>query len=427
METIAIIGTGISGLGCAHFLQHRYQLTLYEKAGYVGGHTNTVRVPGEPAPVPIDTGFMTYNEVTYPNLTRLFHELDVVTRPSSMSFSVQHLPARLEFCGSSLNHLFGQRRNLLKPPFWRMLLQVNRFNQEAAATIEASARPASSGDRAVSLGDYVRERNYGDHFLNYYLLPMSCAVWSTPPDRMLQFPAMTLLRFFYNHGFLGLHTQHPWRTVVGGACCYVDKLTAPFRDRIHLRRGAVTVRRGPKRVAVTDQAGYTLHYDHVILACHADQALALLPDADIEERAVLSQFRYQPNTALLHTDARVMPRTERCWSSWNYRIDYDEHERVAPSTVYWINRLQGIGTRRNYFVSINGEDTLAPDSVLERIRYEHPLFNDAAIEAQARLPQLNQRRTGVYLCGSYFRYGFHEDALTSALQLSRLLAGDAWH
>jgi predicted NAD/FAD-binding protein len=427
METIAIIGTGISGLGCAHFLQHRYQLTLYEKARYVGGHSNTVQVQGEQAPVPIDTGFMTYNEVTYPNLARLFRELEVATRPSSMSFSVQHLPARLEFCGSSLNHLFGQRRNLFKPEFWRMLLQINRFNQEAAAAIESSRRQAPSADRAMSLGDYVRERNYGDHFLNYYLLPMSCAVWSSPPDNMLQFPAMTLLRFFYNHGFLGLHTQHPWRTVVGGACSYVDKLTAPFRDRIHLRRGAVAVRRDPDRVAVTDEAGYTLHYDHVVLACHADQALSMLQDADSEERAVLGQFKYQPNTALLHTDARVMPRTTRCWSSWNYRIDHDEQQCVAPSTVYWINRLQGISTRRNYFVSINGEETLAPDSVLERIAFEHPLFDDAAIAAQSQLPQLNQRRTGVYLCGSYFRYGFHEDALSSALQLSRLLAEDVWY
>jgi predicted NAD/FAD-binding protein len=427
METIAIIGSGVSGLGCAHFLQHRYQLTLYEKARYIGGHTNTVVVQDEHAPVPIDTGFMTYNEVTYPNLSRLFRELGVASRSSSMSFSVQHLPARLEFSGSSLNHLFGQRRNLFKPEFWRMLLQIKRFNQEAAAAIDSARQPAPSAPRPMSLGEYVRERNYGDHFLNYYLLPMSCAVWSSPPDRMLQFPAMTLLRFFHNHGFLGLHTQHPWRTVVGGARTYVDKLTAPFRDRIHLGRGAVCVRRGPERVAVTDEAGCRQHYDHVILACHADQALALLRDADSQERAVLGQFQYQHNTALLHTDVRVMPRTGRCWSSWNYRVDYDEQQRVAPSTVYWINRLQGIGSRRNYFVSINGEDTLAPESVLQRIRYEHPLFNDAAINAQAQLPNLNQRRTGVYFCGSYFRYGFHEDALTSALQLSRLLAEHVWH
>jgi uncharacterized protein len=420
METIAIIGTGIAGLGCAHFLQHRYRLTLYEKGDYVGGHSNTVSVDEERGPVPIDTGFMTYNEVTYPNLSRLFRELGVASRPSCMSFSVQHLPGKLEFCGSSLNHLFGQRRNLFKPDFWKMLLQIKRFNQEAAAAI------GSSADQDLSLGEYVSERNYGEQFLNYYLLPMSCAVWSSPPDRMLQFPAMTLLRFFHNHGFLGLHTQHPWRTVLGGASSYVDKLIAPFRDRIYLRRGAVAVRRHADQVQVTDESGHTAHYDHAILACHADQALRLLSDADGEEQAVLGQFKYQPNTALLHTDAQVMPRTARCWSSWNYRVNYGGDGAVAPSTVYWINRLQGIDTSRNYFVSINGEDTLQPQSVLRRIHYEHPLFDDGAIRAQQRLPGLNERRSGVYLCGSYFRYGFHEDAFGSAVQLSRLLVEDAW-
>jgi predicted NAD/FAD-binding protein len=420
MQSLAIIGTGIAGLGCAHFLQHRYQLTLYEKNDYPGGHTNTVQVDDHGRKVSIDTGFITYNEVTYPNLTRLFRELGVATRASSMSFSVQHLPARLEFSGSSLNHLFAQRRNLLRPRFWKMLLQINRFNQEALATLQAPAQPQ------LSLGEYVQQGRYGDQFLNYYLLPMSCAVWSSPPDRMLQFPALTLLRFFHNHGFLGLHTQHPWRSVLGGSRAYVDKLIAPFRDRIHLRRGAVAVRRDGRQVQVTDQSGHSARYDHAILACHADQALRLLSDADREEREVLGQFAYQPNTALLHTDAGVMPRTARCWSSWNYRIGYDAEGRLAPTTVYWMNRLQGIDTPRNYFVSINGEQQLRADSIVQRIDYEHPLFSEGAVRAQQQLPQLNQRRSRVYLCGSYFRFGFHEDAFGSALQLSRLLTEDAW-
>jgi predicted NAD/FAD-binding protein len=422
METIAIIGTGIAGLGCAHFLQHRYRLSLYEKEQHVGGHAHTLSVNDERGTVAIDTGFMTYNEVTYPNLSRLFRELGVASRSSSMSFSVQHLPSKLEFCGSSLNHLFGQRRNLFRPAFWKMLAQIHRFNREAAQAIE------SPRHQAQSLGDYVRERDYGEPFLNYYLLPMSCAVWSMPPDRMLQFPATTLLRFFHNHGFLGLHTQHPWRTVCGGARTYVNQLIAPFRDRIYLKRAAAAVRRDRERkqVQVTDESGHSAHYDHVILACHADQALQLLHDADQQEHATLGQFAYQPNTALLHTDARVMPRTPRCWSSWNYRIDDADGGRVAPSTIYWINRLQGIDTERNYFVSINGEETLQPQSVLQRIHYHHPLFDDGAIRAQRQLPRLNERRSGVYLCGSYFRYGFHEDAFSSALQLSRLLVEDAW-
>jgi len=421
MDRMAIIGTGIAGLGCAYFLKNRYQLTLYEKADYVGGHTNTLSIDEEGGPVPIDTGFMTYNAVTYPNLTRLFAELGVASRSSSMSFSVQHLPAELEFCGSSLNHLFGQRRNLLKPEFWKMLLQINRFNKEASAAVHAQR------DQHLSLGEYVAERKYGQQFLDYYLLPMSCAVWSTPPDRMLQFPAMTLLRFFHNHGFLGLHTQHPWLTVTGGAKRYVDKIVQPLRDRIYLNRGAVAVRRDAGgEVCVTDESGHSARYEHVILACHADQALKMLEGADDHERATLSEFQYQPNTALVHTDDSVMPRTSLCWSSWNYRVNYDVDAHLAPATIYWINRLQGINSQRNYFVSINGEDTLKPQSVLRRIRYEHPLFNDAAIRAQRELPRLNERHTGIYFAGSYFRYGFHEDAFSSALDLSRLLAPDTW-
>lgn len=421
METLAIVGTGIAGLGCAHFLRHRYALTLYEKALHVGGHANTVLVEDESASVPIDTGFMTYNQVTYPNLTRLFRELDVPAQPSSMSFSVQHLPAKLEFCGSSLNQLFAQRRNLLNTRFWRMLLTINRFNQEAVASLNAS------GDDSRSLGEYIRERNYGDQFRDFYLMPMSCAVWSTPPEHMLQFPAATLLRFFHNHGFLGLHTQHPWLTVAGGAARYVEKLSAPFRERIHLRRGVTQVRRANAKVAVTDDSGHVERYDRVILACHADQALAMLGDADQRERSLLGEFKYQPNTALLHTDAAVMPSTARCWSSWNYRVAHNADGSPAPSTVYWINSLQKIATRRNYFVSINGESTLRPEKILQRIHYQHPLFNCGAIRAQRHLPQLNQHGSGVYFCGSYFRYGFHEDAFTSALELSRQLSNDVWN
>ncbi len=326
METLAIVGTGIAGLGCAHFLRHRYALTLYEKALHVGGHANTVLVEDGSGSVPIDTGFMTYNQVTYPNLTRLFRELNVTAQPSSMSFSVQHLPARLEFCGSSLNQLFAQRRNLLNTRFWRMLLTINRFNQDALASLN------SSSDDSQSLGEYIRERNYGDQFRDFYLMPMSCAVWSTPPEHMLQFPAATLLRFFHNHGFLGLHTQHPWLTVAGGAARYVEKLSAPFRERIHLRRGVTQVRRANAKVAVTDDSGHVERYDRVILACHADQALAMLGDADPRERSLLGEFKYQPNTALLHTDAAVMPSTARCWSSWNYRVahDADGARRPAP-------------------------------------------------------------------------------------------------
>jgi uncharacterized protein len=415
VKRVAIIGTGIAGLGCAYFLHRKFDLTIYEKNDYPGGHSNTVSVPEENHPLPIDTGFMVFNHVTYPNLTRLFREIGAATKPAPMSFSVQHLPTGLEFCGSSLNHLFAQRRNLVRPRFWRMIRQINRFNSEAIETL------ISGKFQETTLGDYVRKKNYDDDFLNFYLVPMSSAVWSTPPELMLDFPAVTLLRFFHNHGFLGLHTQHPWFTVVGGAKSYVEKMSAPFRSQIRLLRGARRVRRENERVRVTDVLGQTETFDAVICATHADESLSILSDADLQESSLLGEFKYQKNTAWLHTDESVMPKNEQCWASWNYRIAVGPDAKRSPSTIYWMNSLQGISERKNYFVSINGEDSVNPESVLKRIDYEHPVFSLGAVRAQKFLNALNERMTNVYFCGSYFRYGFHEDAFTSALQLCRTL------
>jgi predicted NAD/FAD-binding protein len=418
VKRLAIIGTGIAALGCAHFLRQKFDLTIYEKADYAGGHANTVSVEEDNRPVPIDTGFMVFNEVTYPHLTRLFRELGVAVKPAPMSFSVQHLPTKLEFCGSSLNHLFAQRKNLLNPRFWKMIWQINRFNANA---MQALADPKFENH---TLGQYVRQGRYGDDFLNFYLVPMSSAVWSTPPELMLDFPAVTLLRFFHNHGFLGLHTQHPWLTVVDGAKSYIRKITAPFADRIKLKRKAAKVIRESGGVKIMAEDGVAAMFDKVILACHGDQALEILADADARERQVLGEFKYQPNLATLHTDASVMPRNKRCWASWNYRMDFDAAGKISPSTIYWMNSLQGVSQRRNYFVSINGAEKIHPNSVLKRIHYEHPVFSLGAIKAQRELPAMNQRPTNVFFCGSYFKYGFHEDAFTSALELCRVLTGE---
>ncbi len=418
MKRIAIIGMGVAGLGCAHFLHRRFDLTLYERNDYAGGHTNTVMVAEAGRSVPVDTGFMVFNEVTYPHLTRLFKELNVAVKPTNMSFSVQHLPTGLDFCGSSLNHLFAQRRNLVRPRFWKMIWQINRFNAEAVAALTA---PEFQNH---TLAEYVSQRAYGADFLNFYLIPMSSAVWSMPPKLMLDFPAVTLLRFFHNHGFLGLHTQHPWLTVVNGAKSYVEKITAPFRDKLQLSRAATNVVRRNKAIQVTDVTGATNTFDHVIFASHADETLALLSDADAREKSVLGEFKYQSNSALLHTDASVMPKTKKCWAAWNYRVGREADGTAAPSTVYWMNRLQNVSDRQNYFVSINGGSSVNPDSVLKRIHYEHPVFSLGAIRAQAELPRLNERLSFVSFCGSYARYGFHEDAFASALQLCRTLAGE---
>jgi predicted NAD/FAD-binding protein len=421
MMKLAIIGTGVAGLGCAHFLNSRYDLTLFEQNDYPGGHTNTITVNEHDRDVPIDTGFMVYNEVTYPNLTRLFRELGVETKPTTMSFSVTHQPSGIEYNGAGLNRLFGQRRNLVRPRFWRLLLQMSRFNAEAIQALKDSAYAT------YTIRQYVEERGYGEDFLNLFLVPMSSAVWSTPPDRMLEFPAYTLLRFFHNHGFLGLHTHHPWRTLVGGAKSYVAKMSAPWRERIRLNSKVASVSRGAEGVRVVTGDGGEERFDKVILASHADQSLRMLADPTAQESALLGEFQYQRNTTTLHTDPKFMPRTRGCWASWNYRIDGQADGTTAASTHYWMNSLQGVSQRQSYFVSLNSEDRIPEKAVLRRIEYHHPLFSLGAIAAQNELPSLNRisRDQSTYFCGSYFKYGFHEDAFTSALECARAVTGEA--
>jgi uncharacterized protein len=404
-QKVAIIGSGISGLACAHFLQNDYELTLFEKDQRVGGHSHTVMAGDDP----IDTGFMVYNEVTYPLLTRLFADLNVATKPTSMSFSVQHTGENLEFNGGSLNLLFGQRRNLLRPRFWKMLLQINRFNKE---TVEELKNPQHSH---LTLAEYVALRGYGSDFLHWYLSPMAAAVWSSPPENIEQFPAITLMRFWHNHGFLGLDTQHPWRTVSGGSKEYVKRLTAPFADRI--RQGDPVTSISPDNT-LTLASGHIESFDLVISAAHGDQALELLSSPTPLEQELLSPFHYQPNKAVLHTDESFMPKNRRCWASWNYRIEGSRH-----STIYWMNNLQGATAPQNFFVSINPSRPIEDSKVIRKLDYEHPLFDLAAIAAQERIPELNAANTGRYFCGAWQRNGFHEDGLWSAVRLCESLLG----
>ena len=410
---IAIIGTGISGLGCAHFLQRHFDLTLFEAGAHVGGHSNTVGVKEGAREVPVDTGFMVYNEVTYPHLTRLFAELKVPTKETVMSFSVHHGPSGVEWNGGGLNTLFGQRKNLLSLRHWKFLYQLNRFNNEAVPALDDPQY------RSMTLADYVAARGYGHNFTERYLVPMAGAVWSTPPDKMLRFPAITLLRFWHNHGFLGLTTQHQWRTVDGGSREYVKRLIAPLADRIHLSTPVTSVRRLADGVEVsTDKLG-TQHFDKVILAAHADQSLRLLADATDQERAVLGKFKFQPNHTHLHSNESFMPETKRCWAAWNYRYE------KGTTTHYWMNALQGCSDQRHYFVSLNA-DVPAAD-VHASIDYEHPLFDLPAISAQTEVPPLNQADGRTYFAGAWTRYGFHEDGLLSAVKVcTQLLGGDPW-
>lgn len=412
--SIGIVGTGIAGMGCAYFLHTTHDITIYEQNNYIGGHTNTVTVDEDGTEIPIDTGFMVYNEVTYPNLVRLFHELNVETKNTSMSFSVQHLPSGLEYSGSSLNHLFAQRKNILSPRFIRMIWQINRFNNECPEVL------ADKKFASYTLEEYVRERRFGDDVLKKYLVPMSSAVWSTPPDQMLRFPAVTLVRFFKNHGFLGLDTQHQWRTVVNGTRSYRDKLIAPFAKRILTGNPVVNVMRKKRKVELRLKDGGRALHDRVILACHADEALNMLDKPTTLEKRLLGEFKYQHNRATLHTDASLMPKTKLAWSSWNYRLDTNADGTSKSSTIYYMNSLQNVSKKRDYFISIDDPGTVNPGSILKEIDYTHPVFSLGAITAQRELSLINKEGP-LYFCGSYFKYGFHEDAFTSALELCRSL------
>lgn len=410
-ERVAIIGTGVAGLGCAWNLRDAGSLTLIEREPRPGGHTNTVTVNEDGRPVPIDTGFIVFNKVTYPNLCRLFAELDIPIKPAEMSFSVQHLPTGFEYNGMGINKVFAQRRNLFRPRFHALLAQIQRFFRVANALL------ASPATEPLTLREFAAQHRLGDDFLNLYLIPMSSAVWSTEPHDVRDFPAATLIRFFHNHGFLGVDTHHPWFTVDGGAKTYVDKILTLLRpDRISSGAARVTPR--ADRVDVHLESGETVAFDRVVLACHADQALGLLDHPDPDQQRLLTPFRYQKNHAVLHTDPSVMPRRRLAWASWNYRV-----EAARSATHYWMNALQGVSPSTNYFVSLNSTDQIAPEKILYQTTYEHPVFTLQTIQAQQELPTLNTRSADqrVFFCGSYFRYGFHEDAYTAGLRAAETL------
>lgn len=423
LPRLAIIGSGISGLGCAYFLRRKFDLTVFEAEGYIGGHTNTVTVKEDGIDLAIDTGFMVFNHNTYPLLCRLFDELGVETKKTDMSFSMVHERSGYEWNGGGLEKIFGQRKNLFSPRFWRFILQINRFNSHCLAAMNDSRY------ERMTLGEFVRHCGYGQDFLDLYILPMGSAVWSTPPDRMLDFPVRTLMHFWFNHGFLAMHTRRQWWTVCDGSRQYVQKLIPPFADKIRLKTPIASIERRDHQVIVQPQNDPAEVFDHVIVASHAPTSLRMLANPTLLEQDILSAFKYEPNKATLHTDEQYMPKTRRCWASWNYRISHDSHGNIVPSTHYWMNNLQGVSEKRNYFVSINAPNTLDESKILRRIDYEHPLFDLAAIDAQKRLSELREasRITHTHFCGAWSRYGFHEDGFISAVETcEHLLQGDPW-
>ncbi len=416
MESIAIIGTGIAGMGCGHFLHKRYDIEFYEQNSYVGGHTNTIYVEEDGDKIPIDTGFIVFNTITYPNLVRLFKELNVAVKPTNMSFGVQHLPTELEY--SSLS-MFAQKSNYLSPKFWRMLLQIKRFFKESEEIL-ANERYGS-----YSIHCYVKEKGYGDEFLYNYIVPMSSALWSTPTDITLKYPARALVQFFKNHGLLGIDSQFQWYTVHNGSWQYRDKLIAPFKDKIQVDKKVKRVVRENGKATVIASDGSRKIYDKVIFACHADQALQLISDRTELENSLLRPFYYQKNIATLHTDERIMPKIKSTWSAWNYRVE-ERNGELTATTIYDMNCLQQVSKKKNYFVSINDPGAVRESEIIKRIEYDHPIFTTETAFAQQSLSELNENGVS-YFCGSYFRFGFHEDAFTSAVNLcTRLLGEDAW-
>ncbi len=423
MRRVAVIGAGIAGLAAAHRLSGEASVTLYEAADWFGGHAHTVDVTLDGAQGPVthgvDTGFLVFNHRTYPKLLRLFETLGVATAESEMSFSVQARASGLEWSGTDLNGVFAQRRNLLRPAFLKMLAEVLRFNRLTTAI----AQRGGDNEGAEPIGAFLDRHAFGETFRAWYFLPMIGCIWSCPTDQMLRFPIATLIRFCHNHGLIQVSDRPQWHTVRGGAKHYVQRLLAQIPDA-RLNTPVRSVRRlppgeGRAGVLVATDAG-SERFDEVIMACHSDQGLALLADPTPGEHAVLGAIRYQPNRAVLHTDASVMPTRRRAWAAWNYERAPAAQEQAAVCLHYWINRLQPLPWSQPVIVSLNPARPIEASKVLGRWDYSHPVFDLAAIEAQRQLPQL-QGRSHVWFCGAWTRYGFHEDGLSSALEVASAL------
>lgn len=413
---IAIIGSGIAGLSSAWLLNDVHDITVYEADDRPGGHSHTVSMPTEQGDVPVDTGFIVYNERNYPNLTALFEHLDVPTKASSMSFGVSIDGGRFEYSGSeSYGTLFAQKRNLLRPTFHKMLADIIRFNARAERFLQDD-----DPSDALTIGEFLDRGRYGSAFCDRYLLPMSAAIWSASLDGMRSFPARSFLRFFKNHGLLSLNDRPAWRTVSGGSTVYVDKLTKTFKDRLRLGNGARRLWRMDDAAVVEDWFGQTETFDAVVLACHADQALALIENPTPAESQVLGAFDYQSNEVFLHSDLKLMPKRRAVWSSWNYLANTTTSNQSSVSVTYWLNHLQRLECERPALVSLNPIEKPDEEHLVAAMHYDHPMFDQKALHAQQRLSEI-QGRHRLWFAGAHWGFGFHEDGLLSGLQVAAAL------
>ena len=412
-QRIAIIGAGISGLTAAHRLSQFHDVTVFEANDYPGGHTHTVDVELEGERQAIDTGFIVFNDWTYPNFIALLDELGVASQPTSMSFSVRCDADNLEYNGSSLNGLFAQRRNLWRPSFYRMLADIMRFNRDAPELVLGQ-----TADEALTVGEFIARHRYSREFCEHYLLPMGAAIWSCPMGTFADFPIRFIVEFYKNHGLLSVRDRPTWRVVQGGSRSYVVKLIERFRERIHLSCPIERISRTPAGVMVQPRQQPAQQFDHVVLACHSDQALRMLADPTPAEQEILSAFPYGQNVAVLHTDLRVLPHRRRAWASWNYRVDGNPANASSRSATvtYCMNILQQIQSRHVFNVTLNSDEQIDPAKVLGRFEYSHPIFTIRRAAAQARHCELIGTNRTSY-CGAYWGNGFHEDGVVSALRV----------
>ncbi|HEY7774463.1 MAG TPA: FAD-dependent oxidoreductase [Marinagarivorans sp.] len=412
---IAVIGSGISGLTAAHLLYRQHEVTVFEKNDRLGGHTATKSIHYGGKDYAIDTGFIVYNDWTYPNFIKLLERLNVTSQATTMGFSVSHPETGYEYSGENLNSLFCQRRNLLNVRHWRMIKDILRFNKQAVADYLAG-RLSPDG----TLGEYLIQHNYSAAFRDYYLLPMGAAIWSSSPGAMLDFPLLFFVRFCHNHGLLSVNDRPTWRVIQGGSANYIPRLIAGFEDQVRLSSRIEQVKRAADGVDILVD-GQQEHYDAVIFACHSDEALALLADASVDERTLLEQIQYRKNSVVLHTDKRFLPKRKLAWSSWNYQLDTDLTR--PPVLTYSMNILQGIKAPVEFCVTLNARDEIDSNKILGEYVYAHPVFTKNAIAAQEQWQSIN----GVnhtWFCGAYWFNGFHEDGVKSAVRVSDALGGE---